>query len=313
LIFISFAPLNSTGQNCFGIGTPKNIVLQIMGRPTDIFNFSYFNEETWYYGISSVTFKFDKVYEYSNFGKNLKVWLGSIKKDAPPIKIGAIKQDVLNVMGTPTAVSVFESLNEETWYYGISSVTFQDNKVYEYSNFGKNLKVYVGTPTQNAPLIKKGSTKSDVTKSLGTPSSISKFSFLATEAWYYGLSSINFQSNLVYSWNDFGELKGHVPSINYYKGNEEKISYSEVLPYSLTFSPTSSSLTTISNLSYSQKKIALITDSNGRSIPFFAENGSYYGQISEITGRPKTVYVRGYYRKDGTYVRSYYRSKPIEP
>ena len=46
------------------------------------------------------------------------------------------------------------------------------------------------------------------------------------------------------------------------------------------------------------------------SSPHIAENGSYYGQISENTGRPKTVYVRGYYRKDGTYVRSHYRSPP---
>jgi hypothetical protein len=29
-----------------------------------------------------------------------------------------------------------------------------------------------------------------------------------------------------------------------------------------------------------------------------------------LTGRPKTVYVRSYYRRDGTYVRSYYRSPP---
>jgi outer membrane protein assembly factor BamE (lipoprotein component of BamABCDE complex) len=208
LIFVSFAPSSIAGQNCFGIGTPKNVVLQIMGRPTDIIRSPYLNEETWYYGISSVTFKYGKVYEYWNFG-NLKVWLGSIKKDAPSIKIGATKNSVLNAMGTPTAVSVFESLNEETWYYGISSITFQDNKVYEYDNFGNNLKVYAKTWTKSVSTINKSSTKS-----------------------------------------------------------------------------------------------------NEISFPFFAENGSYYGQISEITGRPKTVYVRGYYRKDGTYVRSYYRSKP---
>jgi len=46
------------------------------------------------------------------------------------------------------------------------------------------------------------------------------------------------------------------------------------------------------------------------SIPRVSENGSYYGQISENTGRPKTVHVSGYYRKDGTYVRSHYRSPP---
>lgn len=39
-----------------------------------------------------------------------------------------------------------------------------------------------------------------------------------------------------------------------------------------------------------------------------AENGSYYGEISERTGRPKTIHVQGYTRRDGTYVRGHYRS-----
>jgi hypothetical protein len=39
-----------------------------------------------------------------------------------------------------------------------------------------------------------------------------------------------------------------------------------------------------------------------------AENGSCYGDISAVTGLPKTVAVRGYYRRDGTYVRGHYRS-----
>lgn len=43
--------------------------------------------------------------------------------------------------------------------------------------------------------------------------------------------------------------------------------------------------------------------------PLIAENGSYYGQTCDNTGLPKTIYVSGYYRADGTYVRSYYRSK----
>jgi hypothetical protein len=41
-----------------------------------------------------------------------------------------------------------------------------------------------------------------------------------------------------------------------------------------------------------------------------AENGSCYGDISTATGRAKTVSVRGYYRRDGTYVRGHYRSRP---
>ena len=43
--------------------------------------------------------------------------------------------------------------------------------------------------------------------------------------------------------------------------------------------------------------------------PSCAENGSCYGDVSTNTGKPKTVSVKGYYRKDGTYVRGHYRSK----
>jgi len=43
--------------------------------------------------------------------------------------------------------------------------------------------------------------------------------------------------------------------------------------------------------------------------PLVAENGSYYGEPN-VSGVPKTVYVNGYFRKDGTYVRSHYRSSP---
>jgi hypothetical protein len=43
--------------------------------------------------------------------------------------------------------------------------------------------------------------------------------------------------------------------------------------------------------------------------PGCEENGSCYGDISAATGKPKTVEVRGYMRKDGTYVRGHYRSR----
>ncbi|MSO20120.1 MAG: hypothetical protein EXQ56_06585 [Acidobacteria bacterium] len=43
-----------------------------------------------------------------------------------------------------------------------------------------------------------------------------------------------------------------------------------------------------------------------------AENGSCYGDISPATGRPKTVFVDGYTRKDGTYFRGHVRSAQAE-
>jgi hypothetical protein len=42
--------------------------------------------------------------------------------------------------------------------------------------------------------------------------------------------------------------------------------------------------------------------------PACSETGSCYGDLSDISGLPKTTYVPGYFRSDGTYVGSFYRS-----
>jgi len=49
---------------------------------------------------------------------------------------------------------------------------------------------------------------------------------------------------------------------------------------------------------------------DGTHVPFQAENGSYWRELSTTTWKPKTTYVRGYFRRDGTYVRGHYRSRP---
>lgn len=46
------------------------------------------------------------------------------------------------------------------------------------------------------------------------------------------------------------------------------------------------------------------SDSWARTCP----GGSCYGQISTVTGNARTTYVRGYTRRDGTYVGAHYRS-----
>lgn len=45
-------------------------------------------------------------------------------------------------------------------------------------------------------------------------------------------------------------------------------------------------------------------------IPDHKKVKAYYGEISRETGRSKTVRVRPYYRRDGTYVPEHYRSTP---
>ena len=47
---------------------------------------------------------------------------------------------------------------------------------------------------------------------------------------------------------------------------------------------------------------------SGNSSPSGCVDRNSYGATSCETGRAKTEYVSGYYRKDGTYVKGYYRS-----
>lgn len=84
-------------------------------------------------------------------------------------------------------------------------------------------------------------------------------------------------------------------------GNASKSGYWANGVYSRPFSNLTPSNSGVS----SQATKATIPSSLGAC----AENGSCYGDISPLTGNPKTIQVDGYYRRDGTYVRGHYRSK----
>lgn len=80
---------------------------------------------------------------------------------------------------------------------------------------------------------------------------------------------------------------------NWYKKESDQLSNNESL----------------NNTLKSQPSTTYTPPSTSYTPPSCAENGSCYGDISNINGLPKTTNVRGYYRKDGTYVRGHYRSK----
>ena len=128
---------------------------------------------------------------------------------------------------------------------------------------------YQQTTQKVAKFITIGSSKQEVAEIQGTPKSIDNSEF--PEVWYYNdFSSITFRNGKVDEWNNHGSLK-----------------------VSLTGA-------TFKNIESHQN--------NTMEKASVGENGSYYGEISTKTGRPKTTYVNGYYRKDGTYVRGHYRS-----
>ena len=108
---------------------------------------------------------------------------------------------------------------------------------------------------------------------MGTPTSLYDFGYGQT--WYYGSSRVSFKNGAVSGWDNVARNLRVV-----YPGAAP--AYAQPNP-----GPTR-------------------TLHTGSAI---AENGSYHGEPNKV-GIPKTVRVRGYYRKDGTYVQGHYRSRP---
>lgn len=136
-----------------------------------------------------------------------------------------------------------------------------------------------------------GSTKDEVLEILGTPSEINA----NLNLWYYGFARLSFDGqNRVKEYTNAKALKilllppSHKPKLT-------------------NTSPSFSSSTSTINSSSSSKVTSPAPPTHSSS---YIPVSSVYGEISEITGRPKTVHVNGYYRKDGTYVKPHYRSPP---
>lgn len=47
-----------------------------------------------------------------------------------------------------------------------------------------------------------------------------------------------------------------------------------------------------------------------KGIPYQAENGDFWNWDNDNDGRVEPIYVRGYYKTNGTYVRAHYRARP---
>lgn len=108
--------LSDVPEDRFTLGSSQGVVKKVMGVPTSMFLYS------WSYGNSLIYFdKEGRVDGWVMIDETLKVWLGDIESDAPPINLGSTKGEVINAMGTPTAVI------GDAWSYGESTVYFNDN------------------------------------------------------------------------------------------------------------------------------------------------------------------------------------------
>lgn len=357
----------------FRIGSAERTVIAIMGLPDSRGEPIGRNEEVWIYRSSSVTFRNGYVVGWDNRGRNLMIYMGSAKKGAPPLTVGATPEAVVDLLGTPDAITPGLEDGVETWTYGASSITFIRGRVEHWiskaaeiretplpppkppakfvrmgstkakvaavlgrpgskaaltnldeeiwtwrentvtfhgdtisgwSNVDNSLSIFMGFPSDSAASFSEGSSRQEVVDNLGTPLEIIPLEALSMELWIYSMATVTFSHGRVFSWNDVAPK--HIQDrLDYCLVAEEELPDTEVAAWahSLDIAPTrmphlikGKSLPT-----------PLLRDEQGCAWPYRGEDGSFYGQISTQTGRPKTVYIAGFYRPDGTYIRSHYR------
>jgi hypothetical protein len=113
----------------FTLGSSEDDVKRIQGVPTSI------SGDRWGYGLSRITFIDGVVSGWSEIDTTLKVVIPKTNETASAFGIGDRKQDVVNVMGTPT------SITGNSWGYGLYRVTFDGDQVSRWSEIDVHFKV----------------------------------------------------------------------------------------------------------------------------------------------------------------------------
>ena len=211
------APSSRTERSSyFTRGSSMDEVLQVQGTPTGANIYESLGQEVWDFGRSTVTFDFKtkKVKEWSNRSGNLKVRMQpQVTASVSYFTRGSSMDEVLQVQGTPTGTNIYESLGQEVWDFGRSTVTFdfKTKKVKEWSNRSGNLKVRMQPQvTASVSYFTRGSSMDEVLQVQGTPTGTNIYESLGQEVWDFGRSTVtfDFKTKKVKEWsNRSGNLK----------------------------------------------------------------------------------------------------------
>ncbi len=193
----------------FTVGSTREAVIEAQGQPTRVSKYPRIQQETWWYGLSSVTFIEGKVSEWHNSVNSrysLRISLGAQEPGAAGIRIGASTEEIVAAQGTPTRISFYPHLGEQIWWYKHSSVTFRGGEVTAWRNASNNLNI----PKEEGPTedvhVGLQSTREEVLKVIGPPQHVSSYPTLGEEVWWYGYSTVTFRNGVVAEWDYIDSL-----------------------------------------------------------------------------------------------------------
>lgn len=187
--FSNEAHNTAASHSYFTLGSTTEDVRRVQGPPSNV------KGNTWSYGLSEVQFRDNRVVRYNNFDGTLKVRLLPSSESSgggplPFLTIGATKDEVLQLLGTPSRIS------GNRWYYGFSEVRFKEGRLIGYDNFFDHFAVRADPSKPADSSVPKGyftigSTQDDVAAVQGAPTSIQG------NLWFYRSSTVLFRDGKV--------------------------------------------------------------------------------------------------------------------
>jgi len=133
------------------LGSNKEDVFAVQGTPARVKRYDAPRKEILHYGNSTVQITDNRVTSYANFSNNLKVAVKPLpgeksSEESSPLNswsLGADRNEIFRVQGTPTEVTLEGSSCREQLKYGDSVIELQNGVVAGYDNPSGNLRVQV--------------------------------------------------------------------------------------------------------------------------------------------------------------------------
>jgi len=112
-------------EKSLGFGSTAADVEKLLGKPKRVAPGA--DGETWFYGLSSISFVKGRVVGWCQFNRPLPVNIGQAKPESPKVAIGHTAQQVVEAHGTPKTAATFGEV--QVWFYDGCAYTLRSGKV----------------------------------------------------------------------------------------------------------------------------------------------------------------------------------------
>jgi hypothetical protein len=197
----------SSPDALWAVGSRRGEVISLQGAPKETDRYDSMCKEVLHYGRSTVELRNGVVLKYEDFDRNLRARSGQPvqQKNASYWSLGASKEHIFAIQGTPSRVMRYDYSSRELLYYGNSTIDITDNRVTGFNNLDNNLLVQVTSlpgNTTNRPFWTLNSPRDDIFRIQGTPTQVILDNSTCTETLFYGNSSIDLNNGFIAGYDN---------------------------------------------------------------------------------------------------------------